>query len=173
MVNASAGRSAIPTWGWMIAALVVVGVFLVWLGVTSEPSAIAVVEEEDATEVAEPGFTGTVVTAAQFETSVGQYLGQEIQLSNVSVQDKMGTQVLWIELPSGSPYLVKTDPATAQGVATQSRVTVVGRVLQKTDSVLGAWEQSGVLQNPGHRAQAEFGSTFLEARTVRPPTGGT
>lgn len=176
MAKSSAGRSSPASALWPLAAIVVVGVFIVWLAMTSEPSVIAAPEETSDTTAA-PGSemeTAPVVAATDFESNTSSYVGQEIQLPNVPVSSTMGPQIIWVELPSGAPFLVKMDSALAsagQAVAAQTRVTVVGRVLQKTDSVLGAWQQSGAIQNAGHRAQAEYGTTFIEARRIRPASG--
>jgi hypothetical protein len=151
-------------------AIVVVAVFLLWLALTSEPSVIAAPDETADTTSAEIE-TAAVVQPAVFESSTGNYVGQEIQLLDVPVSSTMGPQIVWIELPSGAPFLVKMDSAlvnSGQAVIPQTRVTVVGRVLQKTDSVLSAWQANGALLDEGHRAQAEYGTTFIEARRIRP-----
>ena len=169
MAKASGGETSGATWIWAAIAVVIVGVFLGWLALTSEPSVIATVQEDttaNTTAAAMPA--GQVVAAADFERGVQEYVGQDIRLENVTVTSKMGPEVLWIELPSGAPYLVKTDPATSSEVPAQAVVTIVGRVLPKTDSVLNAWEQSGAIQNEGHRAQAEYGTSFIQASAVRP-----
>jgi hypothetical protein len=175
MAKSSAGRRSPASALWPLAAIVVVGVFIVWLAMTSEPSVIAAPEEtSDTTDATGAMDTAPVVAATDFESNAATYVGQEIQLPDVPVTSVMGPQIIWVELPSGAPFLVKMDSALAsagQPVAAQSRVTVVGRVLQKTDSVLGAWQQSGALQNEGHRAQAEYGTTFIEARRIRPASG--
>jgi hypothetical protein len=169
MAKATAGRPSGATWIWAGLAVLAVAVFLMWLAMTSEPSVIATVQE-DTTEAAGGGAiaSGQVVTAAAFESGAQGYIGQDIQLEGVTVTSKMGPEVLWIELPSGAPYLVKTDAATSSSLPAQAVVTIVGRVVAKSDSVLNAWEQSGAIQNAGHRAQAEYGTSFIEARAIRP-----
>lgn len=171
----SAGKSSSPTSAlWPLVAILVVAVFLVWLALTSEPSVTVTPEEagEDTSELA----TGmaAAVSPAEFEANQQTYVGQEIQLQDVTVSSTMGSQIVWVELPSGAPFLVKMNDdlvQSGQTVAAQSRVTVTGRVLEKTDSVLTAWQQSGALQNDGHRQQAEFGTTYMEARRIEPATG--
>jgi hypothetical protein len=34
--------------------------------------------------------------------------------------------------------------------------------------VLSGWEQEGILQDEGHRMQAEFGTTYIHARLIQP-----
>lgn len=175
MAKSSAGRSSPASAIWPLVAIVVVGVFIVWLAMTSEPSVIAAPEETSDTADANGAEveTAPVVAAADFESNTANYVGQEIQLANVPVTSVMGSQIVWVELPSGAPFLVKMDStlASAGPPAAQARVTVVGRVLQKTDSVLNAWQQNGALQNQGHRDQAEYGTTFIEARRIHPASG--
>lgn len=98
------------------------------------------------------------------------YHGQQIELQNVAVVQHMGSSIVWVELPSGSPFLVKvSDQVAANGLpAPQSRVNVIGRVVEKTDSVLAQWEEAGVLASAGQRTQAEFGSSYIEATAIRP-----
>jgi hypothetical protein len=38
--------------------------------------------------------------------------------------------------------------------------------------VLESWQQSGTLQDAGQRQQAEFGTHFIEARSVTPAQAG-
>jgi hypothetical protein len=175
MANTPAGRSSPTSALWPLVAILVVAVFIVWLAMTSEPSVIAAPEETgDTTALASGSETAEVVQPAAFEADQSSYWGREIQLQNVVVTSAMGTQIAWIELPSGAPFLVKMNDAmvqSGQAVTPQSRVTVVGRVLEKTDSVLTAWQQNGALQNDGHRQQAEFGTTYIEARRIMPGTG--
>jgi hypothetical protein len=176
MAQSSAGRRSPASAIWPLVAIVVIGVFLVWLAMTSEPSVIAAPEEASDTADASGAEmeTAPVVAATEFGNNTATYVGQDIQLADVPVTSIMTSQILWVELPNSTPFLVKMDSAlvsAGQAPAAQSRVTVVGRVLQKTDSVLDAWQASGALQNAGHRAQAEYGTVFIEARRIRPASG--
>lgn len=176
MANSAAGRSSPTSALWPLVAILLVAVFLVWLAMTSEPSVVVAPEEAggDTTELAAANETAAAVAPAEFEGNQQTFWGQEIQLQNVQVTSTMGPQIVWIELPSGAPFLVKMNESLVQSgraVTPQSRVTVVGRVLEKTDSVLTAWQQAGTLQNDGHRRQAEFGTTYIEARRIEPASG--
>jgi hypothetical protein len=174
MAKSSAGMSSPTSALWPLVAIVVVAVFIVWLAMTSEPSVIAAPNEAQDDTTGTVVETAPVVQPADFEGNPATYWGQEVQLQNVAVASTMGPEIVWIELPSGAPLLVKMDDALVQAghaVAAQSRVTVVGRVLEKTDSVLTEWRQNGTLQNDGHRQQAEFGTTYIEARRIQPATG--
>lgn len=164
-------RSGAATWLIMLAALVVVGAFLAWLAMTSEPSVVAT-PDEGGSNAAVAGASGTVVAPADFETNVKQYYGQVIELHNVPVAQLMGTQIVWIELPSGAPFLVKMDSAlVATGAHPAGRVDIVGTVMEKTPQILDQWQQGGALENAGHRAQAEYGTSYIEASTIRTAGG--
>lgn len=167
MANSS-GRGEAGTIVWAVAAVVVVALFVAWLSRTAEPSVTPLLVSGDTTEA--PGGGGTVVTAADFEPNVDSYRGQAIELQDVPVVQHMGSSIVWIELPSGSPFLVKvSDEVAANGLPSpQSRINVVGTVREKTDAVLQQWQDAGVLQGTGQRTQAEFGSSYIEATAIRP-----
>ena len=64
--------------------------------------------------------------------------------------------------------LIKLGPElVAAGVAVRSGevVSVSGRIMAMTDSVLAAWQQEGAITDEGQRMEAEYvlGQTFLEA----------
>lgn len=158
------------TWLWMILALVLTGALLVWLAVVSEPTEVAVVEEE------EPEAEAMVpaVPIDQFAVNPDQYAGQMVRLTDIEVASRMGTQAMWINLPNDMPYLIKLDTAAlgqAGTIASGDFVTVAGMVHPMTDSVLAAWQETGAIQNEGQLAEAQFATSFLEATGAR-RTGG-
>jgi hypothetical protein len=155
--------------GKLLAVVAVAGMaaLLGWLAATSEPSTVAPVM--DATN--DTAMAGAErVAAADFESAMQSYWGREIELVGVKVEQVMTPELIWVSLPSGQAFLVKlsAEAMSASAPATQSTVAVTGRVLAKTDSVLNAWQQSGVIRNAGQRQQSEFGSTYIEARRVVP-----
>ena len=168
MANSS-GRGEAGTIVWAVAAVIVVALFVVWLSMTAEPSVTPLLAEDD-TAAAGPGGAAAPVTAADFEPNADSYRGQTIELQNVPVVQHMGRTIVWVELPSGSPFLVKVnDAVAANGLPTpQSRVHVVGIVREKSSALLQQWQDSGVLENAGQRTQAEFGSSYIEATAIRP-----
>jgi hypothetical protein len=149
----------------VLAGVAIVGTLalMLWLGWVSQPSAAAAVEEGPPagaeTSLAEP------VAAATFETSMANYVGREISLNGVTVEQQLSPQLAWLALPSGTLFLVKLAPGAAALTAGQT-VNVVGSVMEKTDATLDSWQQSGALQDAGQRQQAEFGTHFIEARSV-------
>ncbi|HEX7120567.1 MAG TPA: hypothetical protein VF212_17375 [Longimicrobiales bacterium] len=157
--------SGLPTWLWMVATVVVVGAFMYWLAATSEPSAPQVVEESD-----EPA-AGAVAAVRLDDLAAGltNYLGTEVRLEAISVASRLGEQAFWTATSNGIPFLVRLTPslvADSVSVASGETVTVVGRVVAMSDSVLAAWEQEGVIANDNQRLEAEFATGFVEATQV-------
>lgn len=160
------------TWLWMILALALVGGFLVWLGVESEPTQIQVVEED---AVEEDTTTAADVSLDAFAANTDQYAGEDVRLTDIPVASLLGPRMFWTELPGEQagltvPYLIALDTAAVAdslGPETGENVTVVGQVFEVTDSVLDGWVQSGVLQE-AQRLEAEFASSYLQVRQLRP-----
>jgi len=152
-------------WLWMIVSLISVGGFLAWLGVKSEASTVAVVEETE--DEAGDASTAEVVTLEQLQAGSEPYVGRMIRVEHVSVASRLGERAFWTMLPNGTPYLVKL--AAGAGVEQGEVVTVVGRVAAMSDSVLAAWQQEGVLTDDGQRAEAEFATNFVDAVSIERP----
>jgi anti-sigma factor RsiW len=159
------GSSFIP----LAVALVAVAVFIGWLA-TREPEQAVAVEEPDAaadtTGGADEAGPPAVVDATALSGATGQqYVGQYVQLTRVEVMSPLGSRLFWIDA-GGQPYLVHF----TEGTVPQSgaRVQVTGTVREKSDALLDEWVQSGILESEGHRLQAEFGSTYIQARRVQP-----
>lgn len=155
------GSSGAGTIIWAVAAVALVAAFLYWISITAEPSVppeVAAPEEDAA----------AVVTAAEFEPAIATWIGRDVQLQNVAVLQHTGAALLWVELPSGSPYLVKaSDAVAANGLPDAgSTVTIVGTVRQKGPAVLDGWVGSGVLTQ-AQRAEAEYGDTYIDATAIR------
>ncbi len=144
-----------------------------WLAGASQPATVAEVQE-GATTGGGAGPAAERVLAGAFESSMSTYVGREIELAGVRVEQIMTPEIIWVSTPNGQPFLVKLDAQAMAGPApaAQTMVDVTGRVLLKSDSTLNAWQQSGAIRDAGQRAQAEFGTTFIEARRVVPAAGG-
>lgn len=167
-------RAGQATWLWMIIALAFVAGFLIWLAMTSQPTQVPVAALPTDSMAPPTGGVAQVISPTAFQTQMKQLWGQDVELQDAEVSSALGTQMFWLQLPSGEPFLVKLDSAlvaAGQTVPSTGHITVVGRVLQKTDSTLAAWQQSGALQTKGQQAQAEFGTTFIEARALKPSPG--
>jgi hypothetical protein len=158
----------------MIAAFIAMGAFLFWLNVTSEPTAFAIAEEgPDAVEQT----PARLVQLAEVLGTPETYLEQRIRLRNVEVVLLVGSGAFMIEeeAGSGSPFLVRLDPAAVQEQPTiipSDRVTVAGTIQPMSDSVITAWEDQGVFTAEGQRSLAAFAMHFLQADEVEVHTAG-
>jgi len=165
------GSSGITGKLLMVVGLAAIVGLLWWLSRSAVPTTTVNVAETPADSAAEA--TAPIVNAEDFVNHESGYVGQEIDLGDVTVAQIMSPEIIWVELPGGAPFLVKLTPAAmaASRPELQSRVRIIGRVLEKTDSVLNAWEQSGAILDAGQRAQSEFGSVYIEANAIRVVTG--
>jgi hypothetical protein len=165
------GSSGITGKILMVVGLAAIAGLLWWLSRSAVPTTTAAVEEAPADSAAEA--SAPIVNANDFVNNETAYKGQEIDLGDVTVAQLMSPEIIWVELPGGAPFLVKL---TTQAMASprpelQARIRIIGRVLEKTDSVLNAWEQSGAILDAGQRAQSEFGTMYIEASEIRIVSG--
>jgi hypothetical protein len=150
----------------MVVGVAAVVGLLWWLARTAEPS-VPAGATPDQTEAAAADTAGVpIIDAVDFGRNPDGYRGREIDMGDVAVTQVMSPEIIWVELPGGAPFLVKLTPE-AERPAVQARIRVVGKVLEKTDSVLNAWQASGAILDAGQRQQAEFGTMYMEARGVR------
>lgn len=161
------------TWLWMLLALVCVAGFLTWLGLTSEPSTVAIVEDASAA----PGGVGgefTVVPKDTLAANKAAYEGMAVEVPSLEATGMLGSVVFWGELGDQSnqvPILVRMDSTlVASGLQVQSGSTymVRGTVHRMTDSIATVWGEQGVLPDEGARLQATFADYFIDARNIRP-----
>lgn len=160
------------TWIWMLVAVLMVGAFMVWLSIASEPSEVAVVSEEDGNGDDADDPDAVTVSVGDFAANPDGHTGQRVRLREAQVQARLGEQAFWMELPGGVPYLVRMMPEVVERAVTVNqgdRVDITGQVHEMSDSVIADWEANGVLRTEGERMQAEFATTYLEAHRVRIP----
>ncbi len=166
-----AGRSL--TWLWMILALVVVGGFLTWLGTTSEPTSVPVVEADTAAAGGgEGGLAFTAVPKDSLKTNKGRYAGQVIRVAGVQITGSLGPRIFWGELGNQSsqvPILVRVDSAAAAGTKVQpgASYTLTGTMQAMSDSVSGAWADQGEFTGDGERMQADFADYYLQVSNIQ------
>src|SRR5690606_12001604 len=86
-------------------------------------------------------------------------IGQTVEIESIPVSDVLGSQMFWIELPGGSPFLVQMDSAlVASGRAVPQpggNVRVVGQVRDKTPEVMDRWMTTRVLEDTNQQMLAE------------------
>jgi hypothetical protein len=170
MAKTTAGRGSSGsqlTLVWMALAILLVVGFMYWLAVSSEPSQMVMVQEDgdDAPAVTD---APTAVSLEEFAANPAQYRGRNIELEGVTVAARVGTQAFWINL-ANQPFLVRIAPSiVAEGRTVEGgqTVTISGPVFARTDSILTAWEQEGVITSEGQRMEVEFAESFLEARRI-------
>jgi hypothetical protein len=169
--RAPAGRPM--TLLWMVLALVIVGGFLAWLGVASEPTTVAVVEEDANND--ENG-TLTVVEREALMGNVGSYLGQRIRVRGVESIGRLGAGMFWGELGDGdrqAPVLVRMDTELTETVVVEPGVdyTIVGEVQQVSEELVNQWAAQGEFAGEGEQLQATFADYYIQASAVRPTRG--
>lgn len=150
-------------------ALVAVLIFIGWLATRPREQAVVVQEPPAGAAVAaeEPGGPPVPIDAAVLPTAAAQqHVGQYVEIANVEVLGSLGARMIWIQA-GGMPYLVQLEEGTAPAGLGQ-RVTIRGVVREKTEAVLDEWMRTGVLESEDHRLQAEFGTTYLQARRTQP-----
>jgi len=157
-------------------SIVLILALMAWLHVQSGTERIATVAGADSaaaeSEVAGPP-PSQVVNSTQFEASQKTYVDQVVELTDARYQAGLSPQTFWIELPTGAPFLVKLDSAmvaAGKAVPTNGTLDIIGTVKQKDNALVAQWLAAGVLTNDDQRLQAEFGTTYLDARQIRPAT---
>lgn len=158
----------VPTWAVAALALVLVGGFMVWLGMTAEPTNVQVVPEEapvDSTALAAAQVPS--VPLLDFAENTEQYEGQQVRLDNVPVDSRLGERGLWLKMPNQGLYLVQTAP-DAPLVQPGQNITAVGTVQPMTDSIVTAWLDQGLIQ-PEQEIEARYATSFLDASYIGAP----
>lgn len=153
-----------------VIAFVAIGGLIYWLSVTAEPTATAVVPQDTAEE--EPVSDVPIVDLGSIREEAQGYVGLEVEVRNQSVTSTLGEQAFWIG-SQDNPFLVKMDTAmSAPQPETGDTIHVRGFVHEMSDSVLNDWEARGAIAGSGERAVASFAEVFLQAVSVRDPSGG-
>jgi hypothetical protein len=149
----------------IVAFLAMVG-FLWWLGATSEGTEPVVMDETPDDMASDTvGSQAVAVTPADLRQA-DQYMGQDVRIQG-GVADRIGDEMFFLDLPQ-SPFLVKIP---AGQTVPQGQVEVVGTVMERTDSALTAWVESGVV-SAADQVIVEFATHYIDARRVRRATSG-
>jgi hypothetical protein len=175
MAKNAGGRSG-GSWISVAVAVIAIGLFFGWIATREPPQSVAVEEPGDtaADNATAADGTATVVEPDQLTQSATArtLIGQNVELTSVPVSDVLGSQMFWVELPGGSPYLVQMDSAlvaSGRGLPTVGEsVRVIGTLVDKTPEVMDRWMTTRVLEDTNQQMLAEFGSTFIVARRVEP-----
>jgi hypothetical protein len=172
--RAPAGRPM--TLVWMVLALVVVGGFLTWLGIASEPTSVVVVEGngDEQNGAAEEGLV--VVERDTLAVGMGQYVNQQVRVRGVPATGRLGPTIFWGELGDMArqrPVLIRMDEPLPGGVAVESgrEYTITGQVLPVTEELVDTWAEAGEFAGEGEQMQAAFADYYIQASAVRPTRG--
>jgi hypothetical protein len=170
--KAPAGRPM--TLVWMVLALVVVGGFLTWLGMVSEPTSVIVVDDYD-DENGEPGEPGSVTTVHRdtLAENTARFAGQRVRVERVASTGRLGPAIFWGELGDMErqmPILVRVDPDLAARFQLESGVeyTITGQVQQITEALVEEWAEQGEFTGEGEQLQATFADYYIQASAIRP-----
>lgn len=148
----------------MIVAFLAIGGFLYWLNVVSEPTDIAVAEEDPRAALPMP----VPASLAQFTEEPERYQGERVRIPNVRVTDIMGTELFWIALADEdeSTYLVQMDRDWIERdlqVLPGDVMTLTGTVHAMTEEVVEAMELAGAFTEEGQRGVVEAQESYLVA----------
>lgn len=168
-----AGRG--KTWMWMLLALVVVGGFLAWLGMASEPTAVPVAEDDEE-QVDEADVEDGDVQLVDRETladNKAAYEGQRIRVRGVEASAELGPRIFWGELGDQAnqvPILVRLDSAAAEGWQLEQGAVynLTGTMQRMTDSVAAEWGEQGEFRGEGEEMQATFTDYYIQTSRIRP-----
>jgi hypothetical protein len=173
--RAPAGRPM--TLVWMVLALVVVGGFLTWLSIASEPTTVVVVEDYDEDERNGDVVGGlAVVERDTLAVAIEQYVDQQVRVRAVPATGRLGPTIFWGELGDMArqrPVLVRMDGPLPGGAEVQTGVeyTITGQVLQVTEELVNTWAEAGEFAGEGEQMQAAFADYYIQASAVRPTRG--
>lgn len=171
--RAPAGRPM--TLLWMVLALVIVGGFLTWLGVASEPTSVVVVEDGEEDGNGLNNGEARLVERDTLAGNVGAFLGQRVQVRGVQSTGRLGPGIFWGELGDLErqvPILVRMDPELTVQVESGVEYTILGQVGQVTEELVDTWAEQGEFAGEGEQLQATFADYYLQASVVRPMRDG-
>lgn len=169
--KAPAGRPM--TLVWMILALVIVGGFLTWLGMVSEPTSVVVIDDNDDPN-GDPGDEGAVVVDRDtLAENTARFAGQRVRVEQVASTGRLGPGIFWGELGDMErqmPILVRVDPELAERLELESGVayTITGEVHQITDELVEEWAAQDEFTGEGEQLQATFADYYIQASAIRP-----
>ena len=99
---------------------------------------------------------------ATFTADPESYVGQEIRLTNASVDSRMGRQGLWLKLSTQGLYLVRGTAENAAAGQPGRPVTVAGPIREMTDSVVQAWIAEGAI-TADQEMEARYAESYMDA----------
>jgi hypothetical protein len=172
--KAPAGRPM--TLVWMVLALVVVGGFLTWLGIASEPTSVVVVEgnEDGQNGAAVEGLV--MVERDTLAVGMERYVNQQVRVRGVPATGRLGPSIFWGELGDMArqrPVLIRMDEPLPRGAEVEAgrEYTITGQVLPVTEELVDTWAEAGEFAGEGEQMQAAFADYYIQASAVQPTRG--
>lgn len=151
----------------MILAFLAMAGFLYWLNITSEPTQIAVAEENELDAMLAEATTLSPVALGE---DIADYEGELIRVPNIAVTELLGGRAFWFEVATGEdeaqPIFVSfhSQFIDAEFQAMSGDVmTLIGNIRAMSDQVIEAMEGQGVFTEEGQRAQVEAMDYYVEA----------
>lgn len=163
----------VPTWLFVVGAVVVVGAFMAWLALTAEPTTVQVVEASPADTLAQTANAVPAISVQEFAGNGKQYIGREVRLTGVTVDSRLGDQAFWLRMPNQGLYLVRSTKAgtAGTGIASGMTVNVAGPVVAMGDSVVRAWIDAGAITQD-QEMEARYATSYIDAWWVQVAQGG-
>lgn len=159
----------------MILAFAVMVGFLVWLGVTAEPTEPVVVEEEAPEETMDSLEMAAIeVEPRLLRQSPAEVEGQLVRI-RAPVAQNLGPIAFFLELENPFPVALSRElrEAGAETPPAGVSVQVTGTVRAFNDSILSEWGDEGLV-SAGDLTLMEFGSShFIDAQRLRDAAPGS
>jgi len=159
----------------MILAFAAMVGFLVWLGVTAEPTEPVVVEDEEPEEMMDSlEMAASEVDPVTLRQSPGDLEGQLVRVQ-APIADNLGPIAFFLQLQNPFPVAFSQElrDAGAQTPPEGISVMVTGTVRAFNDSILSDWRTEGLVAE-GDITLMEFGSThFIDAQRLRDASPGS
>lgn len=103
------------------------------------------------------------------ERNPSSYIDQTIEIDSVQVASALSSELFWTTTSNRFPILIRFRPQQLKGDVRDYGGRIValsGRVKLMTDSVLEAWQDSGMLSTPDQIMEAEFATFFIDATLI-------
>lgn len=156
---------------FQVLSVLVVGGFLYWLYVASEPTEFAVAEEDvEEIEAIDLGVEA-------LRTSPFEYIGEQVRIENTEVTEILRQGVFFFRVgdEEGVPLMVRMSDELMGEAGFQplpgDRGLLVGTVQEVEEELIERWNQAGVFEDPEQllRAQTQPVYLFATRAEIQPP----
>lgn len=151
----------------MILAFLAMAGFLYWLNISSEPTQIAVAEENQMDVML---AEATTLSPVALGADMADYEGELIRVPNIAVSELLGGRAFWFEVATGEdetqPVFVSFHSQFIDDdfqVVSGDVLTLTGNIRAMSSDVIEAMEGQGVFTEEGQRGQVEAMDYYVEA----------